>query len=99
MKTMIIWFCLLISCSAFSQKKYEWAIAPNGKDTIAYKLQGKPAVVTNDSAFVALFFQEAVKSETSSQVISQLLSCVNAKGEIFDRKKWFQIVHYITQQQ
>ena len=87
------------SLTTFSQKKYDFVIAPNGKDTIALKEAGKPARVLNDSSFVNFWLETATREYTLREVVSQLLSCVNAKGEIIDRKRWMQLVYTINTQQ
>lgn len=98
-KAIIAAAILFASLSSFSQKKYDFVIAPNGKDTIALKEAGKPARVLNDTAFVNFWLETATREYTLREVVYQLLSCVNAKGEIIDRKRWMNLIHAINTQQ
>ena len=98
-KAIIASAIIFASLSSFTQKKYDFVIAPNGKDTIALKEAGKPARVLNDTAFVNFWLETATREYTLREVVSQLLSCVNAKGAIIDRKRWMQLVYTINTQQ
>lgn len=94
---------LMAALATFAQRKkprkdsttYEWVLAPNKKDTLAYKPVNGAIKVTNDSSMMALFFQVAAKANQADELrmlLDDIMSCFNAKGELIDHKRYAKVL-------
>ena len=102
MKQLLIAAMALASLTATAQKKdkpatdtLEWAITPDGKDTLAYKMKGKDPVIKDPAKLTNFYWQTRQERDLflkKLQYADYAFRLINLQGEIVDPKMFFKVL-------